>query len=358
MREAGAELIVDSSRLAVVGLSEVLVHYPAIASALKRLQQALRARRPALLILVDYVEFNLRLAKAARGAGCKVLFYISPQIWAWRSQRVKTIGARVDMMAVLFPFEVAFYERHGIPVRYVGHPLLTYARPTMSRSEAQQSFRLDPRRPVVGLLPGSRRSEIQRLLPLCIETARRLHHSHPGIQFLMPLAATLRPEDVAPYALADHGISVIDGQSYDVMQVSDALVVASGTATLEAALLGVPMAIVYKMAPLTYWVAKRLVRVPFVGLANIVAGKPIAREFIQAQARPAAVADEIERILRDPAYRNSLREELGKVRGILEQQAGDLTVAEVATMMIEASECASRGSGTGMSRYRQDASRR
>ncbi len=252
MREAGVELLADASELAVVGLFEVLAHYPRIRRALRRLERTLQDRRPDLLILVDYVEFNLQLARCAKRLGIKVLFYISPQVWAWRSRRVKKIGARVDRMAVLFPFEVEIYQRHGIPVTYVGHPLVSHAQPSMGRDEVLQGFGLDALRPIVGLLPGSRRIEIKRLLPLLIDTAALLQGRIPDAQFLLPLASTLDASDVAPYLPEDRGIAVIQGHTYDVMQVCDALIAAAGTATLEAALIGTPMAIVYKVSPLSY----------------------------------------------------------------------------------------------------------
>lgn len=335
LRAAGVEILQDCSRLAVVGLVEVLAHYREIKAALELLKREVVARRPDLLILVDYVGFNLRLAQAAKRAGIKVLFYISPQVWAWRPHRVKHIGRCIDMMAVLFPFEARFYEEHGIPVRYVGHPLLEHARPELTREQALEAFGLQAGRPIVGLLPGSRRGEIKRLLPLMLTTARLLRRSHPGVQFIMPLASTLSPADVAPYRLQEHDVRLVEGRGYDVMNVSDALITASGTATLEAALIGTPMAIVYKVAPLSYWILKRMILIEHVGLANIVAGRPVVREFIQQQARPEAIAAEVGRLLSDQAYREGMRADLAGVRAMLERPADQGSVADLALEMLE-----------------------
>lgn len=334
LRGAGAELLVDSSKIAVVGLIEVLAHYREIKAVLRQLQQTLAERRPDLLILVDYVEFNLRLAETAKKLGIKVLFYVSPQVWAWRPHRVRKIGERIDMMAVLFPFEARFYEEHGIPVRYVGHPLVEHASPSMSREEALQQFGLDGERPVVGLLPGSRRGEIKRLVPLMIETAKELHRRNPDIQFVMPMASSLTSEDLAPYALDTHGIRIVEGHAYDVMANAQALITASGTATLETALIGTPMAIVYRIAPLSYAILKRLVLIEHVGLANIVAGREVVREFIQGAAKPRALADEIQRILEDRPYADSIRRGLAEVRNILKRTDDNRTVADLALEML------------------------
>jgi lipid-A-disaccharide synthase len=335
MREAGVELLVDSSRLAVVGFLEVLAHYREISAALNYLRSELSKRRPNLLILVDYVEFNLRLAAAAKRIGVKVLFYVSPQVWAWRPRRVKKIGACIDMMAVLFPFEAHFYERHGIPVRYVGHPLLDQARPQLSREEALKIFGLDPSRPIVGILPGSRRSEIKRLLPLMLDTADQLRLRHPGVQFLMPLALSLSQDDIQGYDPQAHAVKVILGQSYDVMSICDALLVASGTATLEAALIGTPMVIVYKVAPLNYWIMKHLILIEHVGLANIVAGRELVKEFIQNAAQPDILTEEVGRLIEDADYNGSIRASLAEVRAILERPDDHRTVADLALEILE-----------------------
>lgn len=334
LREVGVELIVDSSNLAVIGFIEVLAHYREIKAALRTLQSAVLERRPDLLILVDYVGFNLRLAETAKRAGIKVLFYVSPQVWAWRPHRVKKIGECVDMMAVLFPFEAQFYERHGIPVRYVGHPLLEHAKPQRTREQALQAFGLEADRPVVGLLPGSRRGEIKRLMPILMAAADELRRRLPAVQFVLPLASSLSEADLAPYAPQSHGVRVVSGQSYDVMNAADALITASGTATLEAALIGTPMVIVYKISLLSYWIMKRLILIEHVGLANIVAGERVVRELLQHDARPDLIADEVEHILTDGAYEAKIREGLKRVRTILERSDDQRTVADLALEML------------------------
>lgn len=343
LREVGVELLVDSSNLAVIGFIEVLAHYREIKAALRKLQAAVVERRPDLLILVDYVGFNLRLAETAKHAGIKVLFYVSPQVWAWRPHRVKQIGACVDMMAVLFPFEAEFYERHGIPVRYVGHPLLEHAKPQLTREQALEAFGLESERPIVGLLPGSRRGEIKRLLPVLLATADELRRRIPPVQFVLPLASSLTEADVARYAPESHGVHVVQGQSYDVMNVADALISASGTATLEAALIGTPMVIVYKISLLSYWILKRLILIEHVGLANIVAGERVVQELLQHAARPELIADEVQRMLEDRTYNDRIRAGLRRVRTILERPDDQRTVADLALEMLEGTAGTARG---------------
>jgi lipid-A-disaccharide synthase len=336
MREAGVHTLVDAADMAVVGLVEVVAHFGTIARAFRTLTRALREERPELLILIDYPDFNLLLARAAKKAGVKVLYFISPQVWAWRSGRVKTIAERVDHMAVVFPFEVPFYERAGLPVTFVGHPLSDLVRPTMSRQEAESLFGLDPRRKVVGLFPGSRRSEIRRLLPVIIAAAKKLKRREPAVQFILPLASSLSRADIDPYLVGSGlGITVISGKGYDVMQVCDAIVTASGTVTLEIALMGVPMVIIYKVSFLTYQIGKRLVEVEHGGLCNIVAGDRIVQELIQKDCTPVAIADELQRLLNDGEYAAEMRGKLAQVREKLGAPGAAGRVAELALAMMK-----------------------
>lgn len=337
MAEAGAEIQVDSSELAVVGLVEVLAHYRVIKAALERMRETLRRDPPDLLVLTDYPDFNLRLAKTAKEAGVPVLYYISPQVWAWRQGRVKTIRARVDMMAVVFEFEEAFYRQHDVPVRFVGHPLV---------DRIETEFVGDPKAlvrelgwptdtPVVGLFPGSRRSELRRLLPVLLAAARRIHAQRPDVRFVLPRASSLSEADLAPY-LADAGleVSVIADRGYELMRACDAIVTASGTVTLEIALTGTPMLIVYKVAPLTYALVKRMLKIPHIGLCNIVAGERVAPELIQGAANPKGIADELLRMLEDPAYAATIRRGLGQVRGKLGGSGGSEHAAALVLEML------------------------
>jgi lipid-A-disaccharide synthase len=335
MREAGVELTVDSSGLGVVGLGEVIRHYGAIKGALRTMQQAVCERRPDLLVCVDYKEFNLKLARHAKSCGIKVLFYVSPQVWAWRPGRVKKYGAAIDMMAVIFPFETAFYEAHGIPVRYVGHPLAGRVRASAPREELMAEFGLSAEHPVVGLLPGSRKAEIQRLLPVMLESAARLAAERPGVQFILPQASSIQDDLIEPLLEAARvKVSVVRERSHDVLACCDAAMVTSGTATLEAALMGVPMAILYKVSPLTYALLRPLIRIPDIGLANIVAGRRIVPEFVQGAAEPAAIAAEIMRMLDDADYAGRMRKDLAEVKERLGPGRGVERMAELACEML------------------------
>ncbi|MEW6444454.1 MAG: lipid-A-disaccharide synthase [Pseudomonadota bacterium] len=334
-RAAGIELTVDSSAIGVVGLGEVVRHYGAIRRALKSMQQAIRAQRPDLLICVDYKEFNLRLARHAKACGIKVLFYVSPQVWAWRPGRVKKYGAAIDMMAVIFPFETAFYEAHDIPVRYVGHPLAGRVRASAPRELLMREFGLCAEAPVLGLLPGSRKAEVQRLLPVMLESAGLLAREKPGLQCILPQAATI--DDALIEALLERSpvpVIHIHERSHDVLACCDAAMVASGTATLETALMGVPMAILYKVAPLTHALLKPLIRIPDIGLANIVAGRRVVQEFVQDAATPEAVKREIARILDDKEYAECIRRALAEVKDTLGPGGGVQQMAGLACEML------------------------
>jgi lipid-A-disaccharide synthase len=334
MRDAGIELLVDANEISVMGLWEVLLQYRKLKRTLSYLQDEMLRRRPDLLILVDFVEFNLKLAEAAKQAGIRVLFYVSPQIWAWRPGRIHKIGQKIDMMAVIFPFEVSYYQKAGIPVRYVGHPLVDQV---LESREKTVPVRLDGPGPVVGLLPGSRRGEIQRILPVLLESAALLREKHADIQFLLPLAHTLATEDLQPLLdqYPDLPLTLLEGRSHDVMAASDAVMAASGTATLEIALYDVPMVIVYRLATLTYWILKSLVSIDYAGLPNIVAGREVVREFIQGAARPELICEEIDRILTDADYQEKIRADLKEVREKLGEGGGTQRVARVADEMLD-----------------------
>lgn len=333
MRAAGVDTLVDAADMAVVGLVEVLKHFDVIASAFLKLKRILLENPPDLLVLIDYPGFNLRLAKVAKRAGIKVLYYISPQIWAWRQGRVKKIKRLVDHMAVIFPFEVPFYEQAGVPVTFVGHPLPDLIHVEYARSEAAGSFALNSDAPVVGLFPGSRRSEVERLLPVILGAARILAEKFPTIQFVLPLASTLQDRDVAALIEASGlTIRIVRERIHDLIRACDAVISVSGTVTLEIALVGTPLVIIYRLSPLTYQLAKHLVKVDHIGLCNIVAERTVARELIQDDASPENIAGEIERILTDGAYAAQMRHQLDAVRDKLGKGGAD---ARMATLVID-----------------------
>ncbi|MBI5483906.1 MAG: lipid-A-disaccharide synthase [Deltaproteobacteria bacterium] len=345
MRETGVQTLVDSAEMAVVGLVEVIKHFSVIKSAFYKLSDILRSDPPDLLVLIDYPGFNLRLAKVAKKHGIKVLYYISPQIWAWRQGRVKKIARLVDHMAVILPFEAPFYEQAGVPVSFVGHPMLDMVKAGISRDEAAADFGLDPMRKIIGLFPGSRRSEIERLLPVIVASALLLKQEFPELQFVLPLASTLRKDDILPlFNAAGLDITIIEGRIHDLIRACDAVISVSGTVTLEIALVGTPMVIIYKLSPLTYQLAKRLVKVPNIGLCNIVAGETAVRELIQDQANPAEIAGEIAAILNDPTYQAEIVRKLKEVRSKLGTGGASARVAALVLALCQQFEGASSNS--------------
>ena len=335
MRAAGVDTLVDIRELSVMGLIEVLKQYRRLMGIVNRLREVLRERRPDLLILTDYPDFNLKLAETAKALGIPVLFYVSPQVWAWRPKRVKKIGERIDHMAVLFPFEAEIYERNQIPVTFVGHPLADHVHVELTAAEARTKLGVEGDGPVIGLLPGSRRGEVQRLLPVMIESAGKLLASHPNARFLLARAATMDESLFLP-ALEAAGlpVQVVANEAQTVMRASNAVITASGTATLEIALVGTPMVITYKLAPITYAIMRRLMTIDQVGLANIVSGEPVVRELLQEEATAEAISAEVERILEDDAYRARMIGKLGEVRGKLGTSGASRKVAEVAAGML------------------------
>ena len=331
MALAGIDIRYDSGSIGVIGVVEVLKHYGEIRRALKLIQQLVSTERPDLLVCVDYKEFNLKLARFAKQCGVKVLFYVSPQVWAWRPGRVKTYGKAIDMMAVIFPFETTYYDSENVPVRYVGHPSVDKVHPQRSRLEDMAIFNLDESNPVIGLLPGSRANEINRLLPIMLAAAEILQARIPGIQFMLPQADSISDELLESYMRQSLvKITVIKNQPYDVIQCCDVVMTTSGTATIEIALLTVPMVITYKLAALTYWLGRWLVNTPFIGLPNIILGKGFIKELIQHEATSENLAEEIERILTDKFYADQMRDNLNQVKQQLGQGGGSKNMAELA----------------------------
>jgi lipid-A-disaccharide synthase len=335
MRSEGVETLINADDMAVMGLVEVVAHARVIYRAYSRLKAILLSEPPDLLILIDYQEFNQILARVAKKAGVRVFFFISPQFWAWRPGRVKKMARIVDHMAVLFPFEVAPYEREGVPVTFVGHPLLDIVHPSRERGEALRHFGLDPSRRTVGLFPGSRKSEIRQLFGDIVGAAKLLNERYPGLQFILPLAPSLSREDLEP-VLSAAGVEclVVEAQGYDVMQVCDAAIAASGTVTLELTLMGVPMVIIYRVSPFTYHMGKLLVKIEHMGICNIVAGERIVPELLQDEVTSERIAREVGRMLTDEVYLNTMKRKLVHVRSLLGSGGCLQRVAEVALTML------------------------
>ncbi|MFZ2407654.1 MAG: lipid-A-disaccharide synthase [Methylobacter sp.] len=335
MAQAGIDIRYDSANIAVIGVVEVIKHYAEIRRALKLMQQLVATERPDLLVCVDYKEFNFKLARYAKQQGIKVLFYVSPQVWAWRPGRVVAYGKVIDMMAVIFPFETAYYDAENVPVRYVGHPSVDKVHAQRSKDGDLARFGLDKNQPVVGLLPGSRANEIKRMLPVMLAAAEKVQAGLPGCRFILPQADSISDTLLEEYLRRSPlTITVIKNQPYDVIQCCDAVMTTSGTATLEIALLTVPMVIAYKLSSLTYWLGRWLVNTPFIGLPNIVSGKSIVKELIQHDATAENLSAEVMRILTDKAYADQMRENLAQVKQQLGQGGGSKNMAQLALEML------------------------
>lgn len=307
LRRRGMRLLHHAHALSVVGITEVILKLGTIFKAFRKLKASMEREKPDLIVLIDFPEFNLRLARIAHQKGIPVLYYISPQIWAWRPERIKLIAEWVRKMVVFLPFEVPLYESAGVDVEWVGHPLLDIVKPILSKEEAFRKFGLDPKRKTIGLLPGSRTHEVKRLLPPLLASTRLLQKGIPELQFVIPLAPNMSRKDLSPWIRKFPSVNIIEGLTYDAMNLSDLLITASGTATLEAAILGKPMVIIYKVSLLSYWVGRTLIRVDHIGLVNLVAGREIAPELIQREVTPERIAQEVLRILGDPAlYRKTV----------------------------------------------------
>lgn len=314
-RAAGIDIVVDLETVSVMGLVEVLAHYGRLKRAMNTLIAALETHRPALLIVIDFQEFNQRLARAARARGIPVLFFVAPQVWAWRPKRAKHFKDVTDHLAVLFDFEVPLFAQYGLPTTHVGHPLRDLIEPEVLKPLEQTGHRevtrhcreilgLDLDSQWIGLLPGSRRSEITRLLPVMLAAAERLLEQHPDGRFILPRAASIDPiwfqaqlDAAQPTAILRDALTIVPGQARRVMAASDVLCITSGTATLEAALIGTPMVITYLTNPLTYWIARHLVHIDRIGLPNIILGRNAVPELIQSNATPAALAAAVQQLI-------------------------------------------------------------
>jgi lipid-A-disaccharide synthase len=349
MAEAGVECVVRSEDMAVMGLTEIVRHLPRIYREYRRLKQAIRGRRPSVAVLIDFPEIHFRLAREMHRLGIPVVYFVSPQLWAWKKKRIRLVRKYIDRMLVIFPFEEPFYQERGVPAEFVGHPLAELPLPAVSRAQFAAENDLDQAKTWIGLLPGSRPKEIRDHLPEILRAARGLADSAAratGFEFIVPLAPTLNAaqrEEVRRLAEA-HGsglaIWLVDDARATLLHAR-ASVVASGTATVEAALIGNPFVVVYHVSSLTFAIAKRVVTVPHVAMANLMAGKQIVPELIQSEFTAENIVREVKRLLPDGPQRQSMMDELARMRGLLKIQrvggAGGAIdrVAEVALEMLE-----------------------
>jgi len=337
LRRAGVRLIADSADMAVVGLTEVFVKLPFILKVMRQLKNSFPAEKPEVVILVDYPDFNLVLAKAAHRRGIKVFYYIAPQIWAWRKARIGKIRKYVDKMAVILPFEATLYHEAGVDAVFVGHPLLDLIPPPCSKEEARRIIGLKEDVTTVGILPGSRPGEVARLLPVCLKTAEIMNRES-RLQFALPLAGALSRNFVED-VIGRRGVkvAVVDDGVYNVLSASDLAIVASGTATLETALMETPMIIIYRVSLPSYILGRIFIQVKNIGLANIIAGKTIVPELVQTEANPQRIARVAQELLEDESKTEEMKLELSKLKNKLGTPgAADRAAQIVCSMLGEA----------------------
>jgi lipid-A-disaccharide synthase len=340
MATAGLEQIVRAEDMAVMGITEVVRHLPRIYREFRKLKQSLRDRRPDVAVLIDFPDIHFKLAEELHALGIPVLFFVSPQLWAWKKHRIKLVQKYVDRMLVIFPFEEQFYRERGVKAEFVGHPMAEQALPTVSREDFAARNGLDPAKMWIGLLPGSRAKEVRDNLPEMLKAAELLQTSaQPGLEFVLPLAPTLTPAHCAAVAnlikaapptltvrlvsdmSADDAVSPTAGGARAALHHARASIVASGTATVEAALIGNPFVVVYRVSPLTYAIAKRVVTVPHIAMANLLAGKRMVPELIQNDFTASNILRELQPLLPDGPPRQSMMKELAELRGMLRAKA-------------------------------------
>jgi lipid-A-disaccharide synthase len=336
MQDAGVKLLVNVAETAVVGLTEVISKFGTLFRIIRQAKKSLDEMKPELVILIDYPDFNLYfVAPAAKKRNIKIFYYISPQVWAWRKSRINKIKRLVDKMAVILPFEVDTYAVKGFVVDYVGHPLLDLVKPAYSKQESRKMFNLDESKTTIGLLPGSRVTEVKKLLPEILRAAEILARRIPNVQFVLPLADMLDEKIVAEITSRfSVKVRVIAGHTYEAISCADLAIVASGTATLETALLGVSMIIIYKISPLSYFVGKLFIRIKNIGLVNIIAGKTIVPELIQGKANAQSIASEAIDILTSVERKKEMINELAAIRAKLGKPGAAIRAAQLALDML------------------------
>lgn len=318
---AGADLIDDYRHHHVTGLAEVIAQLPRTYALYRRLVTAAHDRRPDIFVAIDFPDFNFRLGAALHDIGVPVVYYVSPQLWAWRSGRLKTMKEFVDRVLPIFPFEEALYREAGIPVEFLGHPLVDLATPTQDRAGFLASLGLDPAAPTVALLPGSRPNELREILPDLMEAASLVSAEIPDVQFVLARAPHLGDDLLAPAleALATGDgdglrLAIVSGRADDVLASADVVLTASGTATVQTALHGKPMVIVYRLSKFTYMLGRRFVKIDTFGMVNVIAGRKIVPELIQDGFTPRAASQEIVRMLTDDTYRAQVTMDVAEVR--------------------------------------------
>jgi len=314
MKKTGVEIKFDITDLATIGITEVFKKIPNFFIVYQRIKSYIKNNRPDLLILIDFPELNMRIAKAVKALHIPIIYYIPPAIWAWRKGRAKQIANNTNKVISVFPFEAEIYKANGADVTLLKHPLLEIAKPHMSKEAAYAQFCLDNTKLIIGLLPGSRLHEVKILLPILLTAGKYIHQKFTDVQFILPLATTLNYADIKHcFEGLTYTIKIIPNNVYDVMNICNFLILASGTATLEAACLSVPMIIIYKLSRVTFLLGKLLINCQFIGLPNIIANRLIVKELLQAEAEPKKLAAEVINILTDEYKIEKMKEELKEV---------------------------------------------
>ena len=335
MKEAGVKLIASSSDMAVVGFTEVFTKLINILKAGIRTKKLLKRKKPDLVILIDYPDFNLYIAGYAKKVGIPVMYYISPQVWAWRTGRIKKIKERVDRMVVILPFEKDFYEKRGIKVSYVGHPLIDAMPKEIDKEKIKISFDAKKYYPIFGIIPGSRKEEIKNTLPIMLEALNILKNRYKNIIAYLPLANTISPEYVKGFIRDYPFVRLLSNQDiYNMLAICDIAFVTSGTATLEATVMEVPMIVVYKGSPISFWIAKMLVKVQYISLTNLIAGEKIVPEILQNELTPEAMAEESIKIIENRKNKEDIRSKLKMVRNLLGKGGASKRAAKIAIKMM------------------------
>lgn len=336
MRAEGVDTVVNSDELAIMGILEVAQVFPRFLTAFRKLKAAAIARSPDAVILVDWPEFNLRLATSLHRRGLRVIYYISPQLWAWRPRRIRNIRRDVDLLLSILPFEAEWYKTRGVEhVEFVGHPLAGEVESRIDRAEFCKQHDLDPEKPIVSFLPGSRRKELERILPPMAAAIRKLKVDHPEIQPVVVVAPSRTIDETRRILSSLNSITMVQGQTREALAASDAAAIASGTATLEGALLETPMVVVYKESAVNWHTLGRLITVPHYGLVNLVAGTQIATELMQTDLTADKLVQEIIQLL-DPKRNRTAREELRRVRNLLgEAGASDRAADAILKFLVD-----------------------
>ncbi len=339
LNSAGVELLFDAEKIGVVGVVEIIFHLKDILLARAVLRNRLKNTPPDLLILIDFPDFNLMLAKQAKKLGIPVFYYITPQVWAWRSGRVKTIRERVDSIGVIYPFEEKFFRERGVAAHYVGHPLLDSVATTLSRKDYLQQLGIQPGVRCIGLLPGSRQREISSLLPEFLKAARLLQsHFSEKFVFFIPIAPTISMDDLKGAGIDSFrqnlDIRIITEERYEMMTACDAVVTASGTVTLELAILGVPMVVTYKLSQLTYLAGRMLIKLDYFSLVNLIAGEKVVPELLQHEVTAENIVRQLLPILDNEEKKRGIREALAGVRDQLGGDGASAKAAQIALRLL------------------------